>query len=141
MPPTLPRLRAIRIQRALSQAELAERAGVSRVAVTRLEAGDVDARFATIRKLAAALGVDPTELMKEPITTDAYYSAALRDVVDFHRTPAAFVQTWDQKGVTGYGAAMLDRLRMQGLVAEDPQGALRLTPAGENEYRRLGGTI
>jgi transcriptional regulator with XRE-family HTH domain len=61
--PTLPRLRAVRVARALSQAELAERAGVSRVAITRLERGDVDARFATIRKLAEALGVEPSDLM------------------------------------------------------------------------------
>jgi predicted transcriptional regulator len=40
--------------------------GVSRVAITRLERGDVDARFATIRKLAEALGVEPAVLM-EPL--------------------------------------------------------------------------
>jgi transcriptional regulator with XRE-family HTH domain len=61
--PSLPRLRAVRIARALSQAELAQRSGVSRVSITRLESGDVDARFATIRKLAEALGVEPRELM------------------------------------------------------------------------------
>jgi transcriptional regulator with XRE-family HTH domain len=61
--PTLPRLRAVRIARALAQAELAERSGVSRVAITRLEHGDVNARFATIRKLAEALGVEPRDLM------------------------------------------------------------------------------
>jgi transcriptional regulator with XRE-family HTH domain len=61
--PNLPRLRAVRIARALSQAELAERSGVSRVAITRLERGDVDARFATIRKLADALGCRPQDLM------------------------------------------------------------------------------
>lgn len=61
--PSLPRLRAVRIARALSQAELAQRSGVSRVSITRLESGEVDARFATIRKLAEALGVEPRELM------------------------------------------------------------------------------
>jgi transcriptional regulator with XRE-family HTH domain len=61
--PKLPRLRAIRIARALSQAELGERSGVSRVAITRLERGDVDARFATIRRLAQALDVEPADLM------------------------------------------------------------------------------
>lgn len=63
MLPKLPRLRAVRIARALSQAELGERSGVSRVAITRLEHGDVDARFATIRRLAEALGVEPKDLM------------------------------------------------------------------------------
>ena len=61
--PNLPRLRTVRIARALSQAELAQRSGVSRVSITRLESGDVDARFATIRKLAEALGVEPRDLM------------------------------------------------------------------------------
>lgn len=62
MLPKLPRLKAIRLQKMLSQEELAEKAGLSRVAVTRLETGRVDARFATVRKLAAALGVEPTDL-------------------------------------------------------------------------------
>ncbi len=61
--PRLPRLRTVRIARALSQAELAQRSGVSRVSITRLESGDVDARFATIRKLAEALDVAPRDLM------------------------------------------------------------------------------
>jgi hypothetical protein len=43
--PTLPRLRVDRIARALAQAELAERSRVSRVAITCLERGVVDARF------------------------------------------------------------------------------------------------
>lgn len=63
--PKLPRLKAVRLAKMLSQEELAEKAGVSRVAITRLEAGTVDARFKTVRKLAAALGVEPTELTAE----------------------------------------------------------------------------
>jgi transcriptional regulator with XRE-family HTH domain len=66
--PKLPRLRAIRIARALSQAELGERSGVSRVAITRLERGDVDARFATIRRLAQALDVEPADLMAADVS-------------------------------------------------------------------------
>ncbi len=80
MLPNLPRLRAVRIARALSQAELGERSGVSRVAITRLEHGDVDARFATIRRLAQALSVEPADLMA-PGTPE---TAAAPDV-----TPAA----------------------------------------------------
>jgi predicted transcriptional regulator len=63
--PKLPRLRTVRLAKMLSQEELADRAGVSRVAITRLERGDIDARFATVRKLAKALGVEPTELTAE----------------------------------------------------------------------------
>ena len=61
--PRLPRLRVIRVEKALSQQELAKSAGVSRVTIVRLERGDVDARYATVRKVAAALGVQPGELM------------------------------------------------------------------------------
>lgn len=60
--PKLPRLKAVRLAKMLSQEELAEKSGVSRVAITRLERGTVDARFKTVRQLAAALGVEPTEL-------------------------------------------------------------------------------
>ena len=77
--------------------------------------------------------------MKEPINTDAYYRGAMRYVVDNRSTALAFVQTWNQMGVTGYGAAMLDRLRDQGLVYENAHGELELTAAGVIEYRRLGG--
>jgi predicted transcriptional regulator len=62
MLPNLTRLKAARLAKMLSQDELAKKAGVSRVAITRLETGKVDARFSTVRKLAAALGVEPTEL-------------------------------------------------------------------------------
>ena len=56
------RVRALRLQHALTQTELAERAGVSPAAVLRLERGTHQARPSTIRKLARALGVKPTEL-------------------------------------------------------------------------------
>jgi predicted transcriptional regulator len=65
MLPNLTRLKAARLAKMLSQDELAKKAGVSRVAITRLETGKVDARFSTVRKLAAALGVEPTELTAE----------------------------------------------------------------------------
>jgi transcriptional regulator with XRE-family HTH domain len=59
----LGRLRDVRESKFLSQQELAERAGLSRVAITRLESGQVSAQYATIRKLAEALGVEPAELV------------------------------------------------------------------------------
>lgn len=60
--PVLRMLRATREARFLTQAELAERAGVSRVAIIRLESG-TPARVSTARKLAAALGVEPGVLV------------------------------------------------------------------------------
>jgi transcriptional regulator with XRE-family HTH domain len=61
----LVRLRELREARFLSQQELAQRAGMSRVAITRLESGDVEAQYATVRKLALSLGVEPQELIAE----------------------------------------------------------------------------
>ena len=58
----LSRLRAIRERKALTQDELAELAGVSRQTVVKIEGG-LEPRAPTIRKLAAALGVDPGDLM------------------------------------------------------------------------------
>jgi predicted transcriptional regulator len=60
--PKLPRLKSVRLAKMLSQEELAQKAGLTRVAITRLETGAVDARFRTVRKLAEALGVEPSEL-------------------------------------------------------------------------------
>ncbi len=43
----------------LSQAELGERAGVAQNAVSRIERGEVDAGFSTVRKLIRACGFEP----------------------------------------------------------------------------------
>lgn len=61
----IPGLRHWRIARALTQEELAQRASLNRVSVGRLETG-TPARMSTIRRLAAALGVDPGDLMRQP---------------------------------------------------------------------------
>ena len=59
----LPKLRPVRELKLLNQDELADKAGVSRGTIQRLEAG-YDARLPTVRKLAAALGVEPSELVE-----------------------------------------------------------------------------
>ncbi|MBI4492177.1 MAG: helix-turn-helix transcriptional regulator [Chloroflexi bacterium] len=63
MSPRLARLRQVRESQFLTQQELAARSGVSRVTIARLESGEVDARFSTIKKLAEALGVLPQDLL------------------------------------------------------------------------------
>ncbi len=60
---SLPQLKSIRVRRALSQRELSAVSGVSRMTIARLEAGGEDPFPSTVRKLAHALNVDPTELM------------------------------------------------------------------------------
>jgi len=55
------RVRALRYQHALSQIDLAARAGVDRFTILRLERGS-PVRPSTIRKVARALGVQPTAI-------------------------------------------------------------------------------
>jgi len=62
------RVRVLRLQHALTQQELAERAGISRNTLVELEQNSRPARPLTIRKVARALGVVPQRLT---IGTDA----------------------------------------------------------------------
>ena len=55
-------LRRLREDRLLTQAELAERAGIALSSLVRIENDQVDPRFTSIRKLAQALEVHPREL-------------------------------------------------------------------------------
>lgn len=55
-------LRNVRLNQFLSQAELARRAGLHPLTVTRLEAGASAPSTRTVRALAEALGVRPGEL-------------------------------------------------------------------------------
>ncbi len=61
---TVEHLRAWRMHRVLNQSELATAAGVGRTTVLRGEAGHI-VNFANIRKLAAALGITPEQLLRE----------------------------------------------------------------------------
>ena len=59
-------LRYWREQRALSQAELADKAGLTEQTVWNLENMKVQPRPSTTRKLARALGVEPSQLYGPP---------------------------------------------------------------------------
>jgi transcriptional regulator with XRE-family HTH domain len=56
-------LKAMRDELLLTQEDLAEKSGVHPTSISKIENGGT-ARQSTIRKLAAALGVDPRELVK-----------------------------------------------------------------------------
>jgi HTH-type transcriptional regulator / antitoxin HipB len=51
-------VRRLRIDRGLSQSELAERMGLPQAVVSRLEAGGVEPRLKTLDRVAHALGVE-----------------------------------------------------------------------------------
>lgn len=59
----LPHLRDFRRRAVLSQEQLAEKSGVARETISKLESGRRGAYPSTIRKLAAGLEVEPTILM------------------------------------------------------------------------------
>jgi transcriptional regulator with XRE-family HTH domain len=64
------RLRELRERVSLSQMKLSERSGVSRATIADLELGKRGAQPKTRRKLAAALGVEPWELVGDIQTDD-----------------------------------------------------------------------
>jgi transcriptional regulator with XRE-family HTH domain len=55
-------LRRLRLEQFLSQAELARRARLHALTITRLEAGSTAPSTRTVRALADALGVEPRDL-------------------------------------------------------------------------------
>ena len=62
------RLREVRLRKVLTQEELAQRSGVAEATISRIESGQQEARISTVRKLAAALGVEPGELVVQEST-------------------------------------------------------------------------
>jgi transcriptional regulator with XRE-family HTH domain len=56
-------LRAARERALLTQEELATRAEVQPLTISRIETDKVEPRYSTIRKLAKALGLEPSELL------------------------------------------------------------------------------
>ena len=56
-------LKMQRTLKALTQAQLAERAGVTTATVARIERDEIEPRMTTLRKLADALGVEPADLV------------------------------------------------------------------------------
>lgn len=52
-----------RLQKGWSQKQLAARLGTSQSYIARLEAGSIDPQLSTLRRLAAALGIPPSELL------------------------------------------------------------------------------
>jgi serine-type D-Ala-D-Ala carboxypeptidase/endopeptidase len=55
-------MRAKRVEKFMSQAELADASSLSEAHVGRIERNEVEPHLSTIRKLARALGIEPSEL-------------------------------------------------------------------------------
>jgi transcriptional regulator with XRE-family HTH domain len=63
----LPNLRRLRLLAALSQKDLAARAGMSQTTLSDLETGKTEARPSTLRKLADALKCEPRQLIEPDV--------------------------------------------------------------------------
>jgi transcriptional regulator with XRE-family HTH domain len=64
--PLKEKLRGARRRAALTQTELAEKAGVGVATIARIETGEItEPRVSTLRKLADALGVTPADLLED----------------------------------------------------------------------------
>jgi transcriptional regulator with XRE-family HTH domain len=64
------RLRELRLRAGISQYELAKRSGVSGQAISRIEKGEREPGWSTVRKLARALGVSVAVFDVEPPADD-----------------------------------------------------------------------
>lgn len=58
------RLKELRIEQAMTQEELAEKAEIGKNTVNRMERNLTEPRPSTLRKLAEALNVEPRELVR-----------------------------------------------------------------------------
>lgn len=88
-------LRRIRLERFLSQAELARRAGLHALTITRLEGGATAPSTRTVRALADALRVEPQQL------ATPHEVAELRRVLSDAAWPEGNrnrLDTWDDDG-------------------------------------------
>jgi transcriptional regulator with XRE-family HTH domain len=66
------RLRKLRIERGISQARLARRAGLHRTQIGKLELGEREPRLGTLLRLAHGLGVPPETLVIGLDVTDGH---------------------------------------------------------------------
>ena len=58
------KLNQLRTREALTQRDLSERTGLTIASISRIEQNQVEPRLSTVRKLANALGVHPSQLIE-----------------------------------------------------------------------------
>ena len=110
----LARLKLVRERKALTQQQLADKASVSRVTVSRLESGRDEALPTTVRKLAEALGVEPENLSEGDSRPDRGWQPPLGSVGE---------------ALSYCRLAVLDRLGVTRLLREQPKLASIVTEA------------
>lgn len=61
------RIKELRVEHALTQEELADRSGLFRTYMSRIESGRANPTLTMLFQIAAAFGVDPRELLAPPV--------------------------------------------------------------------------
>lgn len=91
------RVRALRLERALTQEELCERAGISIDAVSRIEGGSRVPTLETLERLAAALDVAVEDLVKTGAPPKRSMAPAVRRLVALvEREPQSVQEATEQ---------------------------------------------
>jgi len=69
-------VRQLRAERGLNQQQLAEASGVSRRMIVAIEGGEANVSLSVLDRLAAALGVRFTRVVRDPMASDSHRIAA-----------------------------------------------------------------
>ncbi len=59
------KIRRLRRERLMTQAQLGKRSGVATSTIARIELGEVEPQFGTLKKIATGLEVEPVELVRD----------------------------------------------------------------------------
>lgn len=74
---TMEKIKTIRKRLGLSQEELAEKSGLSLRSVQRIENGETEPRGDSLKRVAAALGVTPNEIVDWTVQEDRHFLSSL----------------------------------------------------------------
>jgi transcriptional regulator with XRE-family HTH domain len=126
----LARLKSLRQRKALTQQELADKAGVTRSTVARVEGSAEEPFPTTIRKLAEALGVRPEDLGPDPADPAAPDASRPES---HRRPPSALIDVVREGHLAIAGgkeiiARLEERPELELLIAEAAEQLRRLIP-------------
>src|SRR5437879_1591606 len=103
--PFATRLKELREQAGLTQQELADRTGMNRFGIAKLEQGVRGPSWQTVKLLAEALGVDCTAFNQEPAPRETAHRGRPRKDADQAETPPAKPAAVPQGKRSAAGAA------------------------------------
>jgi transcriptional regulator with XRE-family HTH domain len=114
------KIKELRIQKGLTQEELAEKTGLSTRTIQRIENGEVDPRIYTLSSIAEALDIAYEELIKEEVKAEINKNEQVKWLALFHLSgiftlllpPIAFF-IWKRDAVKDLNKHAVDILNFQ----------------------------